>query len=120
MRGLVQILRHRVQMLRADAAAVAKVVEEAFQGRSELEDDDLDVQLRQLFYDLQDARVLDVERHEYERDGRLLRGYRWHLLHDEPLTPVRPHRGPADPDAAVYEDLKDDAWKRRPPGPDVA
>jgi hypothetical protein len=118
MRGLVAILRNRMQMLREDAAAVAKVVEEAFEGRSELEDDGLDASLRQLFYDLQDARVLDVERREYERDGRLLRGYRWHVLEDAPLTPRAPTRPEPDADAALYEMLGNDAWKRR--GPDVA
>lgn len=117
MRGLARLLRERMQMLREDALAVAQVVDEAFQGRSAVEDDDLDAELRQLFYDLQDAKVLQVQRREYEADGRLLRGYQWSVMEGRAETQAAPLRREADPDEDLYRSLGDDAWKRRqPPG----
>ncbi len=103
-----------MRMLREDASAVAKVVEEAFQGRSELDDDQLDPELRQVFYDLQDEHILQVRRAEYEKDGQRLRGYFWSI--DE--APRMDRWAPGveqDPDQAVYEQLADVAWSRRRP-----
>ena len=45
MSKLVRLLRDRMRMLREDASAVAKVVEEAFRGASELDDELLDLSL---------------------------------------------------------------------------
>lgn len=117
MSRLVRLLRARMRMLREDATAVAKVVEEAFKGRSELDDDNLDPQLRQVFYDLQDEKVLKVRRTEYEKDGRRLRGYFWSIDESAPSL-ARFRRDEGDPVEEVYDRLRDDAWeRRRPPGP---
>ncbi len=112
MANLARLLRDKMRMLREDAHAVARVVEEAFRGGDGVEDDDLDAELRQLFYDLQDAQVLDVKRREYECEGRLMRGYRWHVNeapgfdHPAPRTPV-------DPDQALYDGLPLRVWADR-------
>ena len=103
-----------MRMLREDASAVAKVVEEAFRGESELDDDRLDPHLRQVFYDLQDEHILHVRRAEYEKDGRLLRGYFWSVEEGAP-TPRGPERTRQDPYDDLYGSLKDGAWERRPP-----
>lgn len=108
----MQLLRNRMQMLREDAAAVAKVVEEAFRGESELDDDMLDPHLRQVFYDLQDRDILKVRRQEYERDGQQLRGYFWSVDEQERLVPRSPSM-PRDPNTSLYDDLADHAWERR-------
>ena len=115
---LVDVLRRRMQMLREDAQAVASVVEDAFQGGSEIDDDALDAELRQLFYDLQDAKVLGVARREYTKQGQTLRGYTWQVLDevDRQQQPLRP-TPEIDPDAALDEALGDQAWQRRTPGP---
>ncbi len=102
-------------MLREDAAAVAKVVEEAFEGHSELDDDILNPHLRQVFYDLQDEHILSIRRQEYEADGRLRRGYFWSIDETPRLDRWAPKAAPADPDTKMYEDLRDAAWQRRPP-----
>lgn len=99
-------------MLREDAAAVAQVVDEAFKGASELEDDQLDPQLRQVFYDLQDENVLKVRRQEYERDGQRLRGYFWSIDERPRLDRWAPRGGP-DPYESLYDGLRDAAWQRR-------
>lgn len=115
MRRLATILRDKMRMMREDATAVARVVEQAFAGHDEVEDDNLDPQLRQLFYDLQDAEVLAIKRHEYTQEGQLLRGYRWHVI-DEPVAPETPRQRPAvDPLEDLYGGLQEDAWARRVP-----
>ena len=114
MSGLVRMLRERMRMLRDDAAAVAKVVEEAFRGESELDDDTLDPQLRQVFYDLQDEQILNVRRTEYERDGRRLHGYFWSIDDQHRLDHVTPERT-RDELHDLYGSLQDHAWERRPP-----
>ena len=116
MQRWADVLRQRMRMVREDALAVAHVLDEAFQGAEEVEDEALDAELRQLFYDLQDAKVLDVKRREYrDPNGRLLRGYRWHILENEvsrlPATAVPQ----ADPLAEFYDGLQRDAWERRRP-----
>ena len=107
--GLAKILQHKLRMLREDAAAVARVVEEAFQGHSELDDELLDTPTRQLFYDLEDAKVLQVRRSEFVDDGRTLRAYTW---------TVRPgDEAPADTKkstpSSIYDRLGADAWNRK-------
>lgn len=114
MGNLVGALRSKMRMMREDALAVARVVEDAFRGADAVEDDDLDAEMRQLFYDLQDAQVLDVQRREYTCDGHLRRGYTWSVNQQEALdrpAPVRPN-GELD----VYSQLPATAWanRRRP------
>jgi hypothetical protein len=121
MAGIARILLEKMRMVREDALAVAKVVEDAFNGREEMEDEELDTQLRQVFYDLQDAEVLSVRRHEYTgEDGRMLRGYQWHikegeLIRDEPRAPE-----PGDEALDVYQSLRPQAWQRRQGVPPTA
>ena len=114
MSRLVRLLRERMRMLREDALAVSRVVEEAFRGESELDDDALDPQLRQVFYDLQDEEILKVRRQEYTKDGRTMRGYFWSVADsDARLRPMHPpHRDPVED---LYSGLQDTAWERRRP-----
>lgn len=116
MSRLVQLLIARMRMLREDALAVSKVVEEAFAGASELDDERLDKDLRQVFYSLQDENVLAVRREERREDGAARRHYLWHVREGSDLVgpEAAPHR---DPDQRLYERLADDAWERRRPGP---
>lgn len=114
MSRLVRLLRDQMRMLKEDAQAISRVVEEAFRGQSELDDDSLDPHLRQVFYDLQDEDILKVRRQEYTKDGRILRGYFWSVSDQERgLTPMRPAR--QDPVEDLYSGLKDGAWERRRP-----
>lgn len=99
-------------MVREDALAVASVVEEAFQGRSELDDETLHKDVRQVFYDLQNEKILDIRREETRIDGVDRRHYLWRIRDDLPLD-----AGPAaerDPTERLYRRLGDEAWERRP------
>lgn len=113
MPNLVELLRKRLRMLKEDAAAVAHTVESAFAGQDEVEDEMLDKDLRQLFYDLQDEKILDVRRQEFTRDGHLLRGYYWHIR--EPERVIEEHAARLDPAERLYRRLGEDAWERRRP-----
>src|SRR5688572_1162705 len=111
MAGLANLLGARLRMLREDALAVAGVVEEAFQGKSELDDELLDKATRQVFYDLQNEKILDVRREERREDGVDRRHYLWRIREDLPLD-----AGPAldrDPAERLYHRLADEAWERR-------
>ncbi len=100
-------------MLREDAVAVAHVVEEAFQGRSELDDELVGKEVRQVFYDLQDRKILEVRRDETRDDGQDRRHYYWRVRDPGDFDRLpEPHV----PDAAerLYGRLGDEAWARRP------
>ena len=115
MPGLAHLLGARMRMLREDALAVAHVVEEAFQGRSELDDELLDKDTRQVFYDLQNEKILDVRREETREDGVARRHYLWRIRDELPLDAGdSPERDPAE---RTYLRLADDAWERRRPAP---
>lgn len=111
--NLVEALRNKMRMLKEDALAVAHTVESAFAGQDEVPDDHLDKDLRQVFYDLQDEKILDVRRRDYVEDGRLLRGYFWHVRDDGGAPIVE--RGPEDPAQRLYRRLPEAAWEHRRP-----
>ena len=111
MAGLAHLLGARRRMLREDALAVANIVEEAFQGKSELDDELVGKDLRQVFYELQNEKILDVRREETREDGVARRHYLWRIRDD-----LTPEAGPSlDPDPAerLYRRLADEAWERR-------
>lgn len=112
MSKLMRLLVDRMRMMREDALAVTKVVEDAFQGNTELDDELIDKDLRQVFYSLQDEKVLDIRREERREDGVDRRHYIWHLR-DLDADGLEPQRSPRDPDARVYERLGESAWERR-------
>ncbi len=116
MSRLLQLLLGRMRMVREDALAVAKVVEEAFAGASELDDERLGKDLRQVFYSLQDEKVLDIRREERREDGAHRRHYLWHVRDGDDLFGLEP-KPQRDASQRVYEKLADDAWERRRPQP---
>ena len=113
MQRLARLLLDRMRMVREDALAVAHVVEEAFQGRSELDDELLGKEVRQVFYDLQDRKILEVRRAESAESGQALRHYFWRVRDaaEDELATDRQAPGPAE---RLYHRLGEEAWQRRP------
>lgn len=111
MANLVRLLGDRMRMLREDAVAVAHVVEEAFRGQPEVSDEALDKDVRQVFYDLQNEKILDIRRDESREDGQARRHYYWRVRDEEMPTLPEPMR--PDPTERLYEKLSDSAWERR-------
>jgi hypothetical protein len=102
-----------MRMMREDALAVAQVVEEAFAGHSELDDDLIDPQVRSVFYDLQDQHILNIERREYQSEGRSLRGFFWKVDATEPQLDRWAPGAARDETTELYDRLGDVAWQRR-------
>ena len=115
MGSVVRLLLDRMRMMREDAVAVGQVIDEAFQGASELDDEALDKDLRQVFYDLQDEKILDVRRVEVrDEKGQQRRHYLWRVRDEDVAGPAA---APAQPDAAqkLYLKLPESHWERRLP-----
>lgn len=106
-------MRQRMRMVREDALAVSAVVEQAFRGGDEVDDENLNKDLRQLFYDLQDEKILDVRREERVVEGQARRHYLWHVREDE--APAFGEGLKPDPASRLYHRLGDAAWERRRP-----
>lgn len=115
MANLVGLLRDRMRMLKEDAVAVAQVVDEAFKGRSEVDDEALDKDLRQVFYDLQNEKILDVRRDESRSDGQNRRHYYWRVRdeNESELGFTIPDAAPRDEAERLYHKLAESAWERR-------
>jgi transcription initiation factor IIE alpha subunit len=112
MGALLRLLSEKMRMVREDALAVSRVVEEAFQGGAEVDDESLDKDLRQVFYDLQDERILDVRRVETREDGHARRHYLWRVREEE-AGKAAPEAAAVDPEARVYQRLDARHWERR-------
>ncbi|MES2155829.1 MAG: hypothetical protein V4510_11905 [bacterium] len=112
MGSLLRVLSDKMRMLREDAVAVSQVVEDAFAGKSELDDEFLGKDLRQVFYDLQDVKILDVRRVESREDGQSRRHYLWSIRDDEDFGPA-PEAPKPDAAERVYARLGEQAWERR-------
>lgn len=113
---LVRALRRAFDMMKEDAEATAKVVESVFRGEDEVNDEDLDRELRSLFYTLEREQLLGIRRTEYQFEGQTRRAYFWRLndledlmgdgADDEALSRE-------DRDALkVYQALPLDLWNR--------
>ncbi len=112
MGSLLRVLSDKMRMMREDAVAVSQVVEDAFAGKSELDDEFLDKDLRQVFYDLQDVKILEVRRIELREDGQARRHYLWSIRDDGDLGPATEAPKP-DPAERIYARLGEQAWERR-------
>jgi hypothetical protein len=113
MGALHRLLSERMRMLREDALAVSQVVEDAFAGQSELDDENLDKDLRQVFYDLQDERILDVRRVERLDEGHQRRFYLWRIREEEVASGAS-QAAASEPAQRLYQRLEDQAWERKP------
>lgn len=113
-------LQQRFGMPWDDAAAVARTVEDLFNGRRELDDEALDKELRAMFYDLQAKDVLRIRREEFNSsEGKTLRAFYWRLneetLEEARRKAARSHAERATESSTqddVYDKLPEEAWAR--------
>lgn len=114
---LEHALRRVFNMVLEDAQATAKVVDGAFKGEDEVNDEDLDKDIRSLFYALEKESLLQVRRTEYKFDGQVRRAYFWRLnrLESQGLDDFGPSVSKEDLEATkVYRQLPQEIWSRRP------
>jgi len=114
---LAAALRRAFNMVREDAEATATVVVGAFNGEDEVNDEDLDKDLRSLFYQLEKEQLLRVRRTEYKFEGQVRRAYFWSLNQLEGLRLDDAFGGALTRDdleaTKVYQGLGQDFWNRR-------
>ncbi len=105
------------KMVREDAEATARVVESAFNGEDEVNDEDLDKEVRSLFYLLEKENLLQVRRTEYKFEGQVRRAYFWRLNNLEELRMDDAFGASVTKDdldaTKVYWQMSSDMWNRR-------
>jgi len=76
-RLFVKALKNLFDMDKEDAVAVARTIEEAFNGRNEIEDMSIDKHVRSLFYELHRQKLLKLRREEIKEKGKIIRKFYW-------------------------------------------
>lgn len=113
--GIAKALRRAFNMMREDAEATAKVVAATFREDDEVNDEDLDKEVRALFYSLEKENLLGVRRTEYKFEGQTRRAYFWRLnrLQEEDLEKPQGGLSREDLEALrVYRALPTELWNR--------
>lgn len=111
--ALANALERELDMHPDDAREVSGLVLSAFDGREELDDEELSSDLRSVFYTIEDQNLLDFRREEERNEeGHLRRYFFWTIRWDE-VTPDAPEGDDEGAeDRTVYDDLPQNAWKR--------
>jgi len=107
-RLLVLALKNRFEMAKDDAAALAKTVEEIFDGKKEIEDMSIDKYSRALFYELQRQKLLKQRREEYKEKGKIMRKYYW-SFNDEIIKRAAYEKHLED-HYKIYKKIPKEAW----------
>ena len=107
-RLLVRALKNRFEMAREDAVALAKTVEQIFDGQDEIEDMSIDKYARALLYELQRQKLLKQRREEYKEKGKIIRKYYW-SFNDEMIKQAAHEEKTEDP-YKIYKKIPKDAW----------
>lgn len=110
-RLLVMALKNSFEMAKEDAAALAKTVEEIFDGQSEVEDMSIDKYSRALFYELQRKRLLVQRREEIKEKGKVIRKYYWSF--DNKAIKTAAYEELKEDPYNVYKIIPKDAWVNR-------
>lgn len=123
--GLIRLVQNKLEralrkvfnMVREDAVATASVVETAFNGEDEVNDEDLDKDIRSLFYQLEKENLLQVRRTEYKFEGQIRRAYFWRMrrLDEANLDDFGSSFSKEDLEATkLYRQLPQELWARKP------
>ncbi|RLF24027.1 MAG: hypothetical protein DRN01_07160 [Thermoplasmata archaeon] len=108
-RLLVLALMNKFGMLKDDAKALTKIIERAFNGKKEIPDEDINKEIRALFYELQREKILKVKREEYKERGKILRRYYW-LLDDEAIKEEAKAIKEKEDESEVYRKISKNSW----------
>jgi hypothetical protein len=105
---LADAFKNRFKMDKEDAIALAKTVENIFNGNKEIEDMSIDKYARALFYELQKERFLKLRREEIKEKGRQIRKYFW-SFNNEMIKKIAFEKTVEDC-YAVYKKIPKEAW----------
>jgi hypothetical protein len=105
---LMKALKNTFNMAKEDAVALTKTVEEIFDGRKEIEDQDIDKYARALFYELQRENLLKIRREETREEGRYIRRYYWTF--NKKIIKQQAYKKPKEEDFGIYKKIPHKAW----------
>lgn len=122
-RKLVRALQRAFNMLAEDAKQLAETVEGVFQGEEEVNDEDLDKDIRSLFYSLEREKLMTIRRTEYKFEGQVRRAYFWQFadldrMLNEAAQPTKQELELIEM-SRLYRQLPQNLWSRKATG-DVA
>lgn len=105
---LVKALKNKFGMDKEDAVALAKTVEEIFDGKKELDDMSIDKYARALFYELQREKLLKIRREEFKEEGKFVRKYYW-SFNNQLIKQAAYEKTTEDP-YNIYKKIPKNAW----------
>ena len=105
---LVKALKNRFEMAKDDAVALAKTVEQIFDGQDEIEDMSIDKYSRALFYELQRKNLLKQRREEFKEKGKIIRKYYWSF--DNKMIKKAAYEVKQEDPYKIYKKIPKDAW----------
>lgn len=106
---LVKALKNRFSMDKEDAVALAKTVEEIFNGEKEVEDMSIDKYARSLFYELQREKLLKTRREEVKEEGKIIRKFYW-SFNNKIIKQAAYEKAIEDP-YTIYGKIPKKAWE---------
>ena len=107
-RLLVKALKNKFDMAKDDALALAKTVEEIFDGKEEIEDMSIDKYSRALLYELQRQKLLKIRREEIKEEGKQIRKYYW-SFNDKSIKQAACEIIKEEP-YKIYQKIPKNAW----------
>lgn len=104
----IKALKNSFNMDENDAIALAKTVEEIFNGEKEIEDMTIDKYIRSLFYELEREGLLQLRREEIKEKGKIMRKYYWSFNNKK--IKEEAYRIFKEEEWKIYKDIPRDAW----------
>jgi hypothetical protein len=112
--SLAGALEREMNMDTEDAREIAGIVVASFGDETELDDREIESDVRSVFYELEEHKLLDFRREEYRNDeGHKRRAFFWTIRWDEVEPDAANDTDAADEDDDVYDSLPSDAWQRK-------
>lgn len=108
---LVQALKNCFEMAKEDASALAKTVEQIFDGQDEIEDMSIDKYSRALFYELQRKNLLKQRREEFKEKGKIIRKFYWSF--DNKTIKQAAYEKLKEEPYRIYQKIPKEAWISR-------
>jgi hypothetical protein len=108
---LIKALKNRFEMAKEDAIALAKTVEQIFDGRDEIEDMSIDKYTRALFYELQRKNLLKQRREEFKEKEKIIRKFYW-SFDNKTIKQAAYEKLEEDP-YKIYQKIPKEAWITR-------
>lgn len=110
---LASALEREMDMDGSDARQIAGIVLAAFDDREELDDREIDSDVRSVFYELEERKLLDFRRETYRNDeGHKRRAFFWTIRWEVVEPEDEGESSDGETEDTVYDELPNNAWTR--------